>query len=49
MEDLLDHVEQNFDENADYGDDDESPEDYLLDPSTGALLTPHFAVSLLYR
>lgn len=49
MDQLLDHVEQSYDGNADYGDDDEANDNYLIEPQSGALLTPHFSVSLLYR
>ncbi|KAI5479849.1 endoribonuclease Dicer [Pseudohyphozyma bogoriensis] len=44
---LLAGVQEAYD--ADYGDDAEEQPTYLVEPSTNAVLTPHFAVSLLYR
>ncbi|ORY81751.1 hypothetical protein BCR35DRAFT_303884 [Leucosporidium creatinivorum] len=50
ISDLLNQVETSY-EQADYGDlDDDAPEaDYLIENSTNAQVTPHFAISLLQR
>ncbi|KAM0752756.1 hypothetical protein T439DRAFT_354244 [Meredithblackwellia eburnea MCA 4105] len=46
---LLTKVETTY-EDADFGDDeDDGDYSYYLEPSTNALLTPHFSISLLYR
>lgn len=49
MDQLLHQVKAAYDE--DFGDDFDfkDPNSFLLEPSTNALLTPHFSVSLLYR
>ena len=50
MADLLSQVETSYNE-ADYGDPDDDLDelDCMLESSTNALLTPHFAISLLQR
>lgn len=45
---LLHDVDAQYD--GDYGaDEDLEPEAFYIEPTTNALLTPHFSVSLLYR
>lgn len=50
LSNLLSQVETSY-EQADYGDlDGDIPEDdYLIEDSTNAQITPHFAISLLQR
>ncbi|KAL8293622.1 hypothetical protein RQP46_000323 [Phenoliferia psychrophenolica] len=49
MTELLHAVDAQYSD-GDYGaDDDDETEAYYIEPSTNALLTPHFSVALLYR
>lgn len=51
---LLSDVEASYESNvnngdADYGDEDAPLQEYLLNPKTNALLTPHGSIALLER